>query len=67
MSRSRLHAAAERFSAHPAIYDLLQRIFGQRQNAKRVARELAKHDGQTILDVGAGTDLYREAIPHSAR
>ena len=67
MSDGLLHAAAERLAAPPAIYNLLQRIFGQRKNAERVAQVLAGYGGKIILDVGAGTGLYRDAMPPGTR
>ncbi len=66
MSRGLLHAAADRFAAHPVVYNGLQRIFGQRKNAARVAAALADCDGKVVLDVGAGTGLYRGAVPPGA-
>ncbi len=66
-SRGLLHAAAERVAARPAVYNLLQRVFGQKKNAERVARVLAECDGRITLDVGAGTGMYRDAIPQGWR
>ena len=62
-SRGLLRTAAERFAARPAVYDLLQRVFGQKKNAERVTRALTECGGKIILDVGAGTGRYRDAIP----
>jgi ubiquinone/menaquinone biosynthesis C-methylase UbiE len=56
-----------RVVAHPAIYDLVQRLAGRETNLRRLAPTLSVAAGGLLLDVGAGTGEGARAAPPSAR
>jgi ubiquinone/menaquinone biosynthesis C-methylase UbiE len=58
-----LHYAA----AKPWVYDQIQTVFGLKQTQQRLAPYLAETYGKILLDVGAGTGLYRSLVPETAR
>jgi SAM-dependent methyltransferase len=59
-------AAGRLVEAHPWIYDRVQEAFGLRQARERLAPYLAACRGKRIVDLGAGTGLYRGLVPPSA-
>ena len=53
--------------AKPWVYDRVQMLFGLKQTHQRLAPYLAETHHKTVLDVGAGTGLYRSLVPETAR
>jgi ubiquinone/menaquinone biosynthesis C-methylase UbiE len=53
--------------ARPLIYDWVQRAAGFERTLKRLRPHFNELEGQTILDVGAGTGNYVQIMPASRR
>ena len=51
----------------PRLYNAVQVLFGLPYTQQRLAPHLAAADGQTVLDVGAGTSLVAPLLPASTR
>jgi ubiquinone/menaquinone biosynthesis C-methylase UbiE len=61
-----LYKLLHRADAKPWIYDQVQMLFGLKQTHQRLAPYLAETHQKTVLDVGAGTGLYRSLVPKTA-
>lgn len=59
-------SATRLVTARPWIYDRVQGFFGLKQARERLAPYIADACGKRILDVGAGTGLYRSLAPSTA-
>jgi ubiquinone/menaquinone biosynthesis C-methylase UbiE len=53
--------------AEPWIYSQIQKVFGLEWRKQRLEPYLAETNYKVILDVGAGTGLYRSLISKTAR
>ena len=53
--------------ALPWVYDQVQRLAGADAVRRRLRVRLAEAANQTVLDLGAGTGLYKHCLPDSAR
>ena len=53
--------------ANPLVYDVVQRLLGARETARRLGGALADADGALVLDVGAGTGAMERLLPPTAR
>jgi SAM-dependent methyltransferase len=58
---------AHRGASHPAVYDAIQRTVGTPRTRELLRQHLAGADGKTVLDVGAGTGRFRDALPVGAK
>jgi SAM-dependent methyltransferase len=58
---------AHRVASHPAVYDAIQRTVGTPRTRELLRQHLAGADGKTVLDVGAGTGRFRDALPAGAK
>ena len=62
-----LRRSLQRIVANPRIYNGVQAAFGAREVRRHVAPHLSQTEHKSLLDVGAGTGLYRSLVPDSAR
>lgn len=51
-----------RFVHHPQVYEFIQNLFGANQIRERLRHHIRALENKTILDVGAGTGIYRTAF-----
>lgn len=61
-----LSGLAHRIAAIPWCCDLVQMLVGLKQAQQRLACHVADAHHKTVLDVGAGTGLYRQVLPETA-
>jgi SAM-dependent methyltransferase len=54
---------AQKIAANPTVYDWTQRVVGGDVVYDRLAPYLRQTDGQSILDVGAGTGTIQSLVP----
>jgi len=62
-----LTSLLHRIVAHPAVYDLIQRMFGAQHNLKKIRALMANAGAITVLDVGAGTGNGLQVLPDQAK
>jgi ubiquinone/menaquinone biosynthesis C-methylase UbiE len=62
-----LRKALESIVAHPRVYDGVQALFGAHEVRRHVAPYLRETEHKSVLDVGAGTGLYRALVPDTAQ
>ena len=56
-----------RIVSHPAVYDMVQTLFGAEKNLRKIKALMASAGGATVLDVGAGTGNGMQVVPDRAR
>lgn len=56
-----------RIVSHPAVYDMVQTLFGAKKNLKKIKALMASGAGVTVLDVGAGTGNGMQVVPDRVR
>ena len=54
-------------AARPWVYNLIQRLAGQRQVLQRMSRQTATICAETVVDVGGGTGASRRLWPAGCR
>ncbi len=53
--------------ARPRVYDIVQKYGGGQKATERLAQELRRTAGKTVLDVGGGTGALTAVLPHATR
>jgi SAM-dependent methyltransferase len=53
--------------SRPIVYDLVQKAAGVNEVGRFLSPHLAETGGKTVLDVGAGTGIWRRFMPSSAK
>lgn len=53
-------------ASDPWVYDQIQMFFGCREIRHQLAPHLINGGGKIVIDIGAGTGLYRVSIPQTA-
>jgi ubiquinone/menaquinone biosynthesis C-methylase UbiE len=60
------HSIIQRLVGNARAYDVIQRVVGRGRILGRIASYVSKLEGQTVLDIGAGTGALHQVIPNSA-
>jgi SAM-dependent methyltransferase len=53
--------------SQPVVYDWVQRAAGVNEVGEFLSPHLAEAEGKTVLDVGAGTGIWRQFMPKCAK
>ncbi len=61
------HTFLQRISEPPWVYDLIQSLSRSQESRRRLSPYLRATGQKTVLDVGAGTGLYVDLLPDTAR